>query len=151
MYTKSENIHDLANAIVARACDDYRDALRGNGENPGATKRLIKIFFRSDWYELLTSVGSRMLLRQLDAEWEDGKKLIKVGKGVDCPTLNKPYGFACPLCGGVATATIRRYKTPKRKDGTHSITYRKMFECSCHRPEQILLREEIINHGNNKN
>lgn len=141
MYTKSENIHDLANAIVARACDDYRDALRGNGEYPGATKRTIKTFFKSHWYELLTSVDSQMLLNQLDAEWEDGKKLIKVGKGVDCPELNKPYEFVCPLCGRVATATIRQYKSRKRKDGTHRIAYWEMFECSCHRAEQIFLKE----------
>lgn len=140
MYTKSENIHDLANAIVVQACDDYRDALRGKCENPGATKREIKRFFKSDYYKLLTAVDSQMLLHRLDVEWEEGKKLIKAGADVDCPELNEPYEFVCPLCGGVATATIKRYKSRKRKDGTHSITYYKIFECSCHRPEQIFLK-----------
>lgn len=66
-YTK------LANGIVLQAVKDYRDALRRLKKNPYnnmalSTKREVEWFFRSNWFEVLTSIDPEMLIRELNAE-----------------------------------------------------------------------------------
>ena len=148
---KIVNLTEITNAIVAQACTDYRDALRGNGDNPEGMLRELMRFFKSDWYKMLTKVDYQYLLDKLNAEWEDGKKLIEAGINVDCPKVKKRYTFDCPLCGGAAVTHIQRIRSQKRKDGTRPVTYYKIFECGCHRPEKIFLRQEVINHEDNQN
>ena len=142
------NVSELANAIVTQACNDYRDALRGNCNDPDWMIQDVMRFFKSKWYKLLTKVNYHYLLEKLDAEWEEGKKLIDAGIDVDCPKLKKHYEFDCPLCGGRAETFVKQFKTPKRKDGSRRITHYKVFMCECHRPEQILLKQEVIYEGN---
>lgn len=142
------NVSDLASAIVAQACEDYRDALRGNCDDLDEMLREVMRFFKSTYYDLLTKVDYHYLLEKLNAEWEEGKKLIEVGREVDCPKLKKSYQFKCPLCGEMAETRVTRYKSHKRKDGSRRITYYKSFTCSCHRPERILLKQEVIYEDN---
>lgn len=149
-YNK-EIVGELANAIVAQACEDYRNLLRGNCDNPDEMRQDLMTFFGSEWYHQLTKVDHQFLLDTLKKEWEEGKKLIASGRDVDCPILKKKYEFKCPLCGGIAETHIRRVKCRKRKDGSQVIRYYKQFTCSCHRPEEILLRQEVIAHEDNKN
>lgn len=56
---------NLANAIVAVAADDYREALKVG--NHKAMKKLDK-FFHSDWYHTLTNIDGDVLLRLLHRE-----------------------------------------------------------------------------------
>lgn len=139
------NLHSLADAIIIQACEDYRSVLRGTSDDPDAMLSELMRFFESDWYELLTKIDYHHLIAKMDKEWEDGKKLITAGCEVDCPKAKKRYKFTCPLCGKTAEVHIKRIKTPKRKYGSQTISYYKVFECSCHRPEQILLRQEVVN------
>ena len=145
------NVSELANAIVAQACEDYRDALRRNCDDPDGMLQDVLRFFKSKYYKLMTNVNYHYLLEKLDAEWEDGKKLIEAGMAVDCPKPSKRYKFDCPLCGGRAETWVRRYKTPTRKDGSRTITYRKAFLCECHRIEQILFKQEVTTNEDNQN
>lgn len=67
------NYEDLANAIVLQAAKDYREALNKLKEEPENTgAKLMKIdvesFFRSSWYERLTSLDPEILLEQLKEE-----------------------------------------------------------------------------------
>ena len=63
----------LANAIVKQAADDYRNARKALSRKPDACQPKEKIrdvekFFRSGWYQLLTSVDGEYLLRRLEEE-----------------------------------------------------------------------------------
>jgi hypothetical protein len=145
------NVFELANAIVVQACEDYRDALRGNCDDPDSMLQDVMRFFKSKYYKLMTKVDYHYLLEKLDAEWEEGKQLIEAGKEVDCPKPLKHYEFDCPLCGGRAETWVKRHKTPKRKDGSRTTTYHKVFVCECHRPEQILFKQEVTTNEDNQN
>ena len=61
----SDPYQNLANAIVAVAADDYRDALKD-----GNKKLLTSLekFFHSSWYKTLTNVDSDALLGMLHRE-----------------------------------------------------------------------------------
>ena len=64
---------ELANAIVVRAADDYRDALKKLKYNPNHrialdTTAECERFFRSQWYQALTTVDGEMLMRKLRQE-----------------------------------------------------------------------------------
>ena len=66
-YTK------LANAIVVRAAQDYRQALRALKRNPKNdaaqnTVREAERFFRSGWYQALTAVDGEYLIEMLRKE-----------------------------------------------------------------------------------
>ncbi len=69
----SNPYENLANAIVLSAVYDYRDALkklyrsRKNAEAE-ATKAECERFFRSQWYQTLTSVDGEMLIQKLNEE-----------------------------------------------------------------------------------
>ena len=63
---------NLANAIVAQACDDYRKALRGkgcDGYDAAHSITAIRKFFRSEFYKLLTKVDGEHLIEKLDEEY----------------------------------------------------------------------------------
>ena len=148
--TTPDGITELANAIVAQACEDYRMALRGNCYSPSRMLRDVRKFFDSAWYKQLTKLDPVLLLSNLDEEWEEGKVLIKVGRDVECPKLKKHYEFECPVCHGTAETWETRLKTKKRKDGSYNVNYYKNFICKCHIPEQILLRQEVITNEDNQ-
>lgn len=64
---------NLANAIILLAVKDYRQALKLLSKNPHSrsamtTAKGLERFFRSDWYETLTSVDGEMLIRKLREE-----------------------------------------------------------------------------------
>ena len=66
---------NLANAIILLAVKDYRQALKLLSKNPHsrsamATVKGMERFFRSEWFEQLTSLNAEMLIRKLKAEVE---------------------------------------------------------------------------------
>ena len=68
-----ESYQRLANGIVLRAVKDYRCALRKldrylYSEKATHQKSEVERFFRSEWYELLTSVDPKMLIARLNEE-----------------------------------------------------------------------------------
>lgn len=82
-YTLRINMIDdpyvrLAEAIVVRACDDYRnpkEALRGMGYYSRPTPELevyirseVEHFIRSDWFQLLTTLDPELLIEKLREE-----------------------------------------------------------------------------------
>ena len=68
----------LAEAIVVRACDDYRnpkEALRGMGYYRKPTPELeayvrfgVERFIRSEWFQLLTTLDPDLLIEKLREE-----------------------------------------------------------------------------------
>lgn len=63
----------LANAIVIQAAEDYRTALKRikrNPKNRDAIDEVLQIeqFFRSGWYQVLTSIDGEYLIRRLQEE-----------------------------------------------------------------------------------
>lgn len=64
---------NLANGIVLRAVEDYRDALRDLRVNPGYPLALrtvsdVEQFFRSGWFSILTSLDGVVLMEKLQKE-----------------------------------------------------------------------------------
>lgn len=64
---------NFANAIILQAVKDYRRALKLLSKNPHNRSAMAAVnemerFFRSDWYETLTSVDGEMLIRKLREE-----------------------------------------------------------------------------------
>jgi len=79
VFTKKEGeamidpYEQLANAIILRAVEDYRDALKKLKKRPkyGPAQDLkneVERFFRSAWYRELTSVDGEILIKKLQAE-----------------------------------------------------------------------------------
>lgn len=70
----SENPYEaLANAIILQAVTDYRAALKKVKKNPQnkiAIDEALQIerFFRSQWYQTLTSVDGEFLINKLRKE-----------------------------------------------------------------------------------
>lgn len=63
----------LANAIILRAVDDYRIALRqlrqkADYQPAVSMKHEVERFFHSEWLSMLTRVDGVMLLDRLNAE-----------------------------------------------------------------------------------
>lgn len=61
----------LANAIILQAVRDYRTALKALRMNPRnkatqSDRDEIERFFRSQWYQALTTVDGEMLIRKLN-------------------------------------------------------------------------------------
>lgn len=75
----SENPYEaLANAIVLQAVNDYRTAskkVKKNPESKDAIQEALSIekFFRSPWYEALTTVDGEFLIRKIRAEFTEGR------------------------------------------------------------------------------
>lgn len=64
---------NLANGIVLRAVEDYRDALRELRINPSYPNALrtvsdVERFFRSGWFSVLTSLDGVVLMERLRKE-----------------------------------------------------------------------------------
>ena len=64
---------NLANAIILQAVKDYRHALKLLARNSKCTSALstkaeCERFFRSERFQMLTSVDGEMLIRKLKAE-----------------------------------------------------------------------------------
>lgn len=64
---------NLANAVIAQAAEDYRAALKkikAHPKNRDVINEALRIerFFRSGWYQTLTSVDGECLIRRLQAE-----------------------------------------------------------------------------------
>ena len=71
------NLDALSEAIVKQAADDYRKALRGRGycgKTPGKIIKEVEEFFRSLYFELLTSVKGEYLIEKLREEYEEERK-----------------------------------------------------------------------------
>ena len=70
----AENPYEkLANAIVLQAVSDYRAALKKVKKNPNNRDAIgealqIEKFFRSPWYQVLTSVDGEFLIEKLQKE-----------------------------------------------------------------------------------
>ena len=70
----SENPYEaLANAIVLQAVNDYRAALKKVKKNPNNRTALdealqIERFFKSQWYQVLTTVDGEYLINRLRRE-----------------------------------------------------------------------------------
>lgn len=74
MHYADTNFEDLANAIIILAAEDYRQAYREANINTGSESvrrdarkeaRKIERFFRSDWYNKLTSVDGEYMIKTL--------------------------------------------------------------------------------------
>ena len=68
----------LANAIVLQAVSDYRAALKKVKKNPKNRDAIdealqIEKFFRSEWYQVLTSVDGEYLIDRLQKEVSETK------------------------------------------------------------------------------
>ena len=55
----------LAEAIILRAVDDYRKALKYDHRG---IKRNCEKFFRSEWFSILTNLDGETLIKRLRAE-----------------------------------------------------------------------------------
>jgi hypothetical protein len=68
-----EPYENLANAVILQAVRDYRTTLKALRMNPRSKaaqteKESIERFFRSQWYQALTTVDGEMLIRKLNEE-----------------------------------------------------------------------------------
>ena len=62
---------NLAQAIIVKAADDYRNALRGDGYGNYSAGQVIvecKKFFRSSWFMVLTKIDGEVLIEKLQQE-----------------------------------------------------------------------------------
>ncbi|ARP50053.1 hypothetical protein B6259_03680 [Ruminococcaceae bacterium CPB6] len=64
---------NLANAVILQAVRDYRTALKALRMNPRnkaaqTEKESVERFFRSQWYQALTTVDGEMLIKKLNEE-----------------------------------------------------------------------------------
>ena len=70
--------HDLANAIVLRAVEDYRNALDGISYKKNLTPEQvieeIEKFFRSEYFTILTKVNGEYLIEELKKEHEEKER-----------------------------------------------------------------------------
>lgn len=67
------NYENLANEIILRAVDDYRDALKRLASFPHdrdsrRTKAEVERFLRSGWFSVLTALDPEILIRKLNEE-----------------------------------------------------------------------------------
>lgn len=73
MIYHRENWLELMNAIIVRACDDYRAALKVLNEDPENSsakyrKRECENFFRGELFEALTDLNPEILIRRMREE-----------------------------------------------------------------------------------
>ena len=75
----AENPYEkLANTIILQAVSDYRAALKKVKKNPKNRDAIdgvlqIEKFFRSEWYQVLTSVDGEYLIDRLGKEVSETK------------------------------------------------------------------------------
>ncbi len=68
-----EGYQKLAEAIIVRAADDYRRALKTYKRNPrhkkvSAEMKELEDFFRSDWFESLSNLDGEEIMNMLCKE-----------------------------------------------------------------------------------
>ena len=66
-----EGYERLANEIVLCAVKDYRAALKRDDElgvDPDLRRKSIEVFFRSDWFKVLTNIDGEFLINELKKE-----------------------------------------------------------------------------------
>ena len=73
----------LANAVVIQAAKDYRECLDNIKVNPKDREAIqealeIERFFRSKWYQALTSIDGEYLIKMLRKEVQDESERISV-------------------------------------------------------------------------
>ena len=71
---KHRAYEDLANAIITRAAEDYRNALKGISychKSPGHIIKEIERFFRSNYFKILTAVDGELLIENLRQEHKE--------------------------------------------------------------------------------
>ena len=63
----------LADAVILKAVEDYRELLRCNNPTEKTEIEIGKIekFFNSEYYRILTNLNGEMLIRKLRKEYED--------------------------------------------------------------------------------
>ena len=62
IITEQQAYTNLANAIIEKACHDYRMALLGNCEE---RQKEIEKFFLSEYFMTLTNVDGKTLMRKI--------------------------------------------------------------------------------------
>lgn len=72
-YGNLEPEQRLANAIIIQAAEDYRTCVRNLKINPRHKESLLMLqdcetFFKSEWYQMLTSVDGEMIMRKIREE-----------------------------------------------------------------------------------
>lgn len=72
-YLVEDSYERLANAIILQAVSDYRrdlKKLKKNPQNRGVLNEVLQIekFFRSPWYQVLTTVDGEFLIEKLRKE-----------------------------------------------------------------------------------
>lgn len=68
---KRRELEGLCNAIIVKACNDYRRAIRrGNAE----VKEEVLAFFRSSWFGMLTDASPDYIIKLLDEEYKEEKE-----------------------------------------------------------------------------
>lgn len=67
-----EPYQNLANAIVYVACQDLRSELAAGmiGVDKSAEVSGLEQFFRSKWFDVLTSLDGEMILQKIEKEFE---------------------------------------------------------------------------------
>ena len=93
--------HNLATAIVHRACLDYLMALRGKTHNSHCyieNKDQIEQFFRSAWFRYLCNADGELIMEALKQMHKRGQKtvyftLIPEDKGKETTTNGKKHSI----------------------------------------------------------
>lgn len=91
---------ELANAIICRAVDDYRDLFFGRARpcnNLNMTE--IKNFFKSEWFKCLTKLDGEYLINRVIKECNIFKETALNNTPEE---RNGVFIFKCPVCGGIA-------------------------------------------------
>ena len=77
MHPEDVAYHDIANAIIIQAVEDYRNALDGqsyNGYPPEVIIKRIEKFFRSRYFRILTTVDGEYIIARLKQEHSERNK-----------------------------------------------------------------------------
>ena len=74
MNILNKNYQELANAIVIQAVKDYKRGLRGTTSHAKWTVEECEMFFRSEWFSLLTRVDEEMLIQRIKQEVQNGRR-----------------------------------------------------------------------------
>lgn len=70
-----DGYHDLANAIICQAVEDYKDIFFGRVQEKGDLNAIeIKKFFGSRWFKCLTKVDGNSLFARIAHDLEEYKQ-----------------------------------------------------------------------------
>lgn len=69
-----KNYQELANNIVIQAVKDYRKALRGKKKHSNWVVEECEMFFRSEWFNLLTRLDGEMIIHRIKQEVLNGRR-----------------------------------------------------------------------------